>query len=558
MTFLTDSLEVRDSYTFSDLDQRARAIAARLQREESPGARIVLLFKPGIEFLAAFMGCQYAAMVAVPVQPPAGMRFGRRTSARRAQKRVLGALQRFALIAKDADASTLLTTSELADHATDMTEQVPALAVARWIAVDEIDDSLAEAWQQPVWEPDALSLLQYTSGSTSDPKGVAVAQKHLTSNATAINDLGELRPQREICVSWLPATHDMGLIGCMLFQILSGSSQVQLSPMTFLKRPLTWLRAISENQATLTAVPNFALELCVAKTTEDSRRNLDLSSLRIVVVGGEPVRADTVRRFIDAFEPCGLNPEAIFPCYGLAESTLIVTGRRGLRSRCFDREGLRHGKAVAVNEGSAGAVPLVSCGSPVGDAILRIVDPESLETCPEGGVGEIWVASSHVAEGYFGHAESSAATFGARLGQIPGAFFLRTGDTGVIYDQEVFVTGRYKDLMVFSGANHHPQDIEQTVASTHAPLRADRIVAFSVDADDGERLVIGVEMRDVPPEERPSVSSQIRHAVLAQHGLNVHTLVALDAGALTKTPSGKPQRYIARQRFQSGELGEVT
>jgi acyl-CoA synthetase (AMP-forming)/AMP-acid ligase II len=550
--------EIHDRYSFADLDRRARAIAAALQREATCGARVMLLFKPGLDFLAAFMGCQYAAMVAVPIQPPAGisLRSGRRAS--KAQKQVLDRLQRFTVIAEDASAEAVLTTAELAGQVADLGELAPALAAACWITVDEVDDSLAEAWREPEWAADDLSLLQYTSGSTSTPKGVAVAHAHLAANAEAIRRLGDLEPSIDSCVSWLPPTHDMGLVGTLLQQILLGSSLIQLSPITFLKRPLSWLKLISENGATLTAAPNFAFDLCVEKSTEETRRELDLSSLRVVVVGAEPIRAASLERFVRAFGPCGFRADALYPCYGLAESTLIVSGRRVVHSVCFDRQALREGEARVVDDRAAEALRLVSCGRPVGDAEVRIVDPDSLGPCPEGRAGEIWVASSHVAAGYFGKPEISASVFDARLRGEPEVSFLRTGDEGVLHREEVFVTGRYKDVMIFGGANHHPQDIEQTVASAHSALRSDRIVAFSSDSQAGERLVIGVDLRRVPRVEWPAVGSEIRQAVLAQHGLNVHALVALNSGALTKTTSGKPQRYLARQRFERGELGEVT
>lgn len=557
VTFLSGRGEVDGAYSFGALDRRARAIAAALQRRTGPGARVVLLLKPGLDLLAAFMGCQYAGAVAVPVQPPAGFPLRGKAREGRARKRLLGSLHRFAVIAEDAESEAVLTSSELAEHVTDMGELAPALAAAHWIAVDEVDDALAADWRVPQWREDDLSLLQYTSGSTSNPKGVAVAHKHLVSNAMAIRQLSSHDPERDVCVSWLPPTHDMGLIGTLLQQVFLGVPQIQLSPMTFLKRPLIWLKTISDCAATLTAAPNFAFDLCVEKFREDTRPDLDLSHLRVVVVGAEPIREATMRRFVRAFEPYGFSADALCPCYGLAESTLLVSGRRGVRAVSFDGAELRYGEARPIADGAEGGVRLVSCGRPMGDADVRIVDPESLEILPEGHVGEIWVGSSHVAEGYFGRPEISAETFGVRLRGVPGIAFLRTGDAGVIHRGELFVTGRYKDVMIFGGANHHPHDVEETVAGASPLLRDGRVVAFSVESEAEERLIIGVELRGVPESERAAVSSEIRKAVLAEHGLHVHAVVALRAGALTKTTSGKPQRYLARRRYESGELGDV-
>jgi len=557
VAFVSGPDEIGDRYSFSDLDRRARAIAAALQREAAYGDRVLLLLKPSLDFLAAFMGCQYAGMVAVPVHPPAGIsvRSGKRGG--NAQKQLLGRLHRFIVIAENAAAEVVLTTSVLADQIAALDSLAETLAAVSWIAVDEVDDGQADAWREPAWTPDALSLLQYTSGSTSNPKGVAVTHEHVAANGEAIRRLAGLEPSLDVCVSWLPPTHDMGLIGTLVQQVLVGASQFQLSPLTFLKRPLSWLKVISEVGATLTAAPNFSLDLCVDKSTPETRSELDLSSLRVVVVGAEPIAVATLDRFVRAFEPCGFRADALYPCYGLAESTLIVTGRRGVHSVRFDRAELRRGRVQVVDEQAAEAIPFVSCGKPVGDGDVRIVDPESLEPCPEGKIGEIWAASSHVAAGYFGQPDISTEIFDARLPGVPGVSFLRTGDAGVIHDGEVFITGRYKDMMIFGGANHHPQDIEQTVAASHSALRSDRVVAFSADDGTGERLVVGVELRRVPRPEWPAVASEIRKAVLAQHGLNVHTLVALNRGALTKTTSGKPQRYLARGRFEAGELGEV-
>jgi acyl-CoA synthetase (AMP-forming)/AMP-acid ligase II len=558
-TFLSERGETRQRYTYGELDRCARAIAAALQEQAEPGARVALLFRPGLEFLAAFMGCQYAAMVAVPVQPPTGLPLRRRAlETPAARSRLLGNLQKFASIVEDAEVAAVLTTSGLAESAADMAELVPAVGMARWIAVDEIDHSRAGFWRQPVWQADRLSLLQYTSGSTSSPKGVAVTHQHLAGNAAAIRQLARFDPARDVGVSWLPAYHDMGLVGNMLQQVFEGYPQILLSPMAFLKRPLSWLQAISTHRATLSAAPNFAFDLCVAKATTETVAELDLASLRVVVVGAEPIRTTTMDRFARTFEPHGFRAEALHPCYGLAESTLIVTGRKGVRTVYFDNDGLRRGRARTADEGTDRATPLVSCGRPLADAEILIVDPETREPRPDGQIGEIWVSSGHVAAGYFGQPGATRATFEARPVGDSDKSFLRTGDAGVLHEQELFVTGRYKDVMIFGGANHHPHDIEQTVTDAHEAIGSDRAVAFSAEVDGTEKLVVGVELRGVPEEDRAVVASAIRQKILTQHGLSIHALVTLRRGGLPRTSSGKLQRYLARQRFELGELGEAT
>lgn len=529
--------------TYADLDLRARAIAAEIQARVARGARAVLLFPPGLEFLHAFMGCQYAGVVCVPVQPP-----------RRWEQS-----DRLKGILEDSGAELVLTTSGLRERAEASSSPAPGGVAAVWIDVEEIPDSRSRDWREREVDRDDVCLLQYTSGSTSRPKGVVIRHRHLLSNAGAIRELAEFEPETDVGVSWLPPHHDMGLMGNMLQQVLEGYPQVLLSPLAFLKRPLSWLRLVTEYRATISCAPNFGFDLCARKATPEAIGDLDLSSLRLVVVGAEPVRAETLERFTRTFAPCGFDPAVLSPCYGLAEATLIVTGRRGVSAVEFDRQALSEGRATRAAPGVPGK-RLVSCGPPIGGATVRVVDPETRVPQPAGRIGEIWVDAGHVASGYYGHPERTAEAFEAVLAETDGSTgrrYLRTGDAGAIVNGELFVSGRYKEVIVIAGATHFPHDIEGTVAKVHPALRSDRVVAFPVENERGEALVVGVDLRPVGTEERDAVASSIRQAVLSEHGLAIHALVALRPGDLQKTSSGKPQRYLARESFERGELGEV-
>ncbi len=555
--FLSEKGDLLEEHTYGSLDRRARAIAGALQRHGETGERVLLIYPPGLEFLAAFMACQYCGKVAVPLQPPGGLR--PRSHAHRAEspghRRLMERLDKVAKVVEHSGATTVLTAGKPGEAIESIREMIPAIGRLRFLATDRLHDETAEEWIEPVYDPDGLALLQYTSGSTSSPRGVAVGHRHLVANAAAINELARIGSD-DSTVCWLPPYHDMGLIGNLLQQIFEGIPVTLMSPIAFMKRPAVWLRALSDYRGTLAAAPNFAFDLCADKATPELLSELDLSQARVVIVGAEPVRATTLERFTRTFEVCGFSPEALYPSYGLAESTLIVTGRAGVRSVAFDAQQLRNAKAHPAGP-SDQATHLVSCGRPLRGADVRIVDPDNLEDCAEGDIGEIWVSSGHVAGGYYGLPKLSEEVFRA---SIPGSkkHYLRTGDAGVLHDGELFITGRYKDMMIFSGANHHPHDIEQSVTKAHEALQGGSAVAFAVQEDGRDRLVIGVELGRTSREELNSITDAIRRTVFADHGLRVDEVVPLRRRSVPRTSSGKPQRFLARQRFESGEFGGAT
>jgi amino acid adenylation domain-containing protein len=539
-TFLVDGEEQEDRLTYAALDRRARAIAARLA-ELPPGTRILLLYMPGLEYIAAFFGCLYAGMVAVPVYPPRHDR----------------SLLRLQAIAVDAQAAAGLLRMEHLELLRQFYPLAPALERLSWIATDEIDDHAADAWAPPRLSSASLAFFQYTSGSTSLPKGVTLTHRNLLHNLEAIRRcFRQDRTSRAII--WLPPYHDMGLIGGILQPLYTGYPAVLMSPMDFLQQPLRWLQAISRHRGTTSGGPDFAYALCARKIRPEQCEGLDLSCWRVAFNGAEPIRPDTLDRFTRAFGPVGFRREAFYPCYGLAEATLIVSGSevgQAPRVESFDGPALQRGEALPVEAEHAEARPLVSSGRNVLEGRLVVVDPQTFALRRDGEIGEIWVSSESVAGGYWGQPETTGQTFHARLRDSGEGPFLRTGDLGFLRDGELFVTGRAKDLIIIRGLNHYPQDIERTVEQSHPAVRPGSGAAFSVEADGAEQLVVVYEAAVQRAESGlDEVIGAIRRAVTEQHELVAHAVVLIEPGSVPKTSSGKIQRHACRAAFLAGEL----
>jgi acyl transferase domain-containing protein/glutamate-1-semialdehyde aminotransferase/acyl-CoA synthetase (AMP-forming)/AMP-acid ligase II/surfactin synthase thioesterase subunit len=529
-SFLLDGEEEEQRYTYAELDAQARAIAALLQRHCARGDRALLLYPPGMEFVAAFFGCLYAGVIAVPAYPPDPMRLAR-------------TLPRLRSIVSDCQPGAVLTTSALLALTPALLEQTPDLAALRWLATDEPGGS-ADVWREVAPAREELAFLQYTSGSTASPKGVRVSHANLLSNEALIQRAFETH-EGTICLGWLPLYHDMGLIGNVLQPLYTGFPCVLMSPLHFLQRPSRWLRAISRYRATLSGGPNFAYDLCARRITPEEREGLDLSCWELAFNGAEPLRAETLQRFAESFEPYGFRREAIFPCYGLAEATLFATGGprvEGPELRPIEQPGCQD---VRLRVGS---------GQCWDAQRLVIVEPEACTPCPEGQEGEIWLAGPSVAEGYWNRPEETERTFQARLAATGEGPFLRTGDLGLVRDGRLFVTGRRKDLLILRGQNHYPQDIEYTVERSHPALRPGCTVAFSVEAEGQEQLVVVQEVRQRDGLELESLMESIRLAVSREHELSLGAVVLLPQGELPKTSSGKIQRQATRTAFLEGTL----
>lgn len=542
-SFLTDGEEEGPRLTYADLDRQARAIAATLQNVAEAGDRALLLFAPGLEFIPAFFGCLYAGIVPVPAYPPR-------------LDRLLQTWQVLGNIARDCQPKVVLTTRNLS-ALFGGSAATPHLGSLHWLCTDEVDSSRAHSWPESRIDPDALALLQYTSGSTATPKGVMVTHRNLMHNHRAIDAaLGFAGPGLGVC--WLPLYHDMGLIAGVLQAVFHGTPCVMMSPLGLLQKPFRWLQAMSRYRARTSGGPNFAYELCVERITAAQKVGLDLSTWTVADVGGEPVNPRTLERFIVAFGPYGFRAETFVPCYGLAEATLLVTANGvGVvpTVRSISAAALERGEVIAAEPGSAGTRSFVGCGRPWLDTRIAIADPVEMTRCPPGAVGEIWVAGPSVAAGYWGQPDETEFTFRAFLKDSGDGPFLRTGDLGFLQDGELFITGRLKDLIVFRGRNHYPQDIEQTVQAVHPSLRWGGGAAFEVHKDGQPRLVIVQEVerrsRDLDPVR---LLGDVRKAVADHHELHVHDLVLLEPGSLPKTSSGKVQRHRCRLGYEQGTL----
>jgi len=500
-TFLGDGESASEQLTYAEVDRKARSIAADLQRRGAAGERVLLLFPPGLDFVTAFLGCLYAGAVAVPAYPPSP---GRGTG-------------RLRSLLEDARPRLALTVPSLLERVERELEGATEAAALAGL--------LAEDWRPPAAGPESLAFLQYTSGSTSTPKGVRITHGNLLSNEQAIQHaFGQT--EESVVVGWLPLYHDMGLIGNVLQPLWCGATCVLMSPLSFLQRPRRWLEAIGRFRGTTSGGPDFAYSLCARKIPPAEREGLDLSSWRVAFNGAEPVRAATLDAFAEAFACCGFRREAFYPCYGLAEATLFVSGG--------DPEAAPR---VADHQGRQ----LVSCGRAWPGERIAVVNPETGSELPAGEEGEIWVSGPGVAEGY-GNGESFRGV-------------LRTGDLGVLDGRgELFVTGRLKDLIVVRGRNLYPHDVERTAEASHHALRPGGGAAFSVEVEGEERLVVVHEVERRREAEAREAAEAIRAAVLREQEISPHDVVPIRAGTLPKTSSGKVRRGACREAYVDGRL----
>lgn len=545
-TFLAGGEDVQETLDFEALDQRCRAIAVALQRLGAEGQRVLLYFPPGLDFLTAFLGCLYAGAVGVPT---ATSRPGRSSA-------------RLHSVIKDAEVSLVLTTRSASGP---LRQHLGACGFPRdfpCLEVDGLELGQAVEWQAPSIDGNSLAFLQYTSGSTSAPKGVMVTHQNLITNTRVIQTAFEQSPGITI-VSWLPLFHDMGLIGTALDALTLGAHCVFMAPQDFLMKPVRWLQAISTYQAHTSGGPDFGYAFCANKIRPEQKQGLDLSSWKVAFNGAERVRPATVQKFAEAFADVGFDPKSMFPCYGLAEVTLYASGVRCSDEplvTSFDAPALEVGTPRLATESSERCLELVSCGQAICDHDLAVLDPKTRTVLDDGTLGEVWVRGESVAQGYWKRPEESEATFGAWTSDGQGPY-LRTGDLGFIHDDELYLTGRLKDLIISSGRNHHPEDIEKTVDSCHPAVRPGGVAAFAYEQDAEEKVGLLVEVSrdafsaDAPnPVTQEELVARIRAAVTADHQLKVNAVQIIRASTLPKTSSGKVQRHAARQCYLSGTV----
>jgi amino acid adenylation domain-containing protein len=542
-TFLEEGETESGSLTYRQLDDRARRIGAALQARAAEGEPVLLLYPPGIDLIAAFCGCLYGGAIAVPSYPPQGKQ----------------ALARLQVVAADARPELVLTTSDLLGPGKALLSAIPALANAGWLATDDLPGELAERWVPGRTDADSIAFLQYTSGSTAEPKGVMVSQGNLVHNEEMIRTAFGVSPE-SVIVGWLPPYHDMGLVGNLLQPLYSGARCIFMSPAAFVQSPRRWLAAVSRHRGTISGGPNFAYELAARRIGAGERRELDLSCWKVAFCGAEPVQEATLRRFADAFAPSGFAAEAFYPCYGLAEATLFVSGGQRGRPVAVASLAPEALESHRVAEPAAPGAPvrrLVGCGQAWLGQQVRIVDPESRLPCAPDRVGEIWVAGPSVAKGYYRRQDATEETFRARLADGSAGVYLRTGDLGFFKDGELLIAGRLKDLIILRGRNLHPQDLEATAGESHPAIRPGCGAAFSLEIAGEERLVVAFELHRDRETEAEDAAAAIRRAIAEQHEAQVQEVVLLRAGGVPKTLSGKIQRHLCRRRYLAGELPVV-
>ena len=536
--FLQDGENEEVRLTYEELDLQARAIAFQLQQLVTPGSRALLVYSysAGLEFIAAFFGCLYAGVVAVPCHPPKN-----RLTTLEVQTRLVSS-----------EAEVILTESSLFNK---LKKQLPVAHPTKlhWLNTEKIDTQTQ--WTVPKINSDTLAFLQYTSGSTGEPKGVMITHGCLMQNQEMLR-LAFGHTQDLVGVGWLPLFHDMGLIGNVIQPIYTGGCCVMMSPISFVLKPIRWLQAISKYQAVTSGAPNFAYDLLCDRVTEEQAARLNLSSWELAFCGAEPVQTATMERFSRKFARCGFKSTAFYPCYGMAEATLIITGgdkAKSLTIKYLDKAALEQDRVVIRDKDRSRTTALVSAGYPWLDGKIAIADPDSLTECPPDRIGEIWFSSSSVGKGYWKLPEQTKETFEASLN---GDRFLRTGDLGFISDGELYITGRLNDVMVFWGLNHYPQQIERTVEQCHPALKTNCGAALSVEVQGKPRLVV---VQEIERTHRKSlvfdeVVEAIRWQIFQQHFIDVYAIVLLQPGRIPKTSSGKVRRSVCKAMFLESSL----
>ncbi|AJY39563.1 fatty acyl-AMP ligase [Burkholderia humptydooensis] len=552
-TFVTGGDRDERHLTCAALDARAAAVAATLSEIARPGDRVLLLFPPGIDYIVALFGCMYAGVVAVPAYPvePA--------QPERTLRRLTG-------IVADCAPAAILSTTFVRDDMSRVETGSPALGGLHWIAIDTLDDDAERSAPRPV-DPRAPVYLQYTSGSTGAPKGVMISQRNLLHNSALIASRFE-HDASSRGVIWLPPYHDMGLIGGILQPLYVGFPVTLMSHVDFLKHPLRWLRAIGERRATTSGGPNFAYQMLAAMRIADADFDkLDLRSWDVAFVGAEPIRPATLHAFAQRFARCGFDERAFYPCYGLAEHTLFMTG--GLKSQPPVVAATPRGTEPARASDARRAGAAIGCGDAARDSLALIVDPDTRIPCDDGRVGEIWAQGPSVALGYWNNRALSEQTFEAELPGYGGRF-LRTGDYGYRSGSEIFVTGRLKDMMLIRGANHYPHDVEATIEELDAELfRPGGCAVFALDTDAAPQVTVVRELRarylkafgdggHEAGRTPDALFGRLRQAISLHHGIAVHHIVFTSPSAIPKTTSGKVQRHACRELFLNDTLPVIT
>lgn len=542
--FLEDGAVESRRMTYAELDAHVRAVAVRLREVAQPGERALVIYPAGLDFLVGFFGCLYAGLIAIPTPPPEASRLKRTRP-------------RLNSIARDADASLVLTTAPIRA----MLEQAepPIFSeTPRWLTTEEVGTAGADGWSAPRSAARDLAYLQYTSGSTAEPKGVMIAHETLLFYVEQLKQVGKYTPD-SVTVSWLPNFHDYSLIQSLLEPIYSATPSYLMSPFAFVKRPSAWLHAITKYRATHSQAPNFAYDLCARRITPEQSQGLDLSNWRAAGNAAELINPKVLDAFCAKFGPYGFRRTFFCPGYGLAEAVLILSSNpEGVEPivEHFEAEPMEDNRVVEAGQGVASGVEraVVGCGRIFPTTKMIIVDPDTKKQCAADEIGEVWVSDPAVTDGYWNRPEETERIFRARLADTGEGPFLRTGDLGFLKSGEIFIVGRIKDLIIIRGTNHHPQDIEWSVQAAHPAMRPENGAAFSVVVAEEERLVVAQEVELEPGQPLPAdeITQVIRRVVAESHDLQVFAILLLRRGSLPKTASGKLQRQACRRFFTQG------
>jgi acyl-CoA synthetase (AMP-forming)/AMP-acid ligase II/acyl carrier protein len=541
---LEDGLTEKESITYASLVRKAKAIATVLMEKGSKGDRVLLLFPTGIAFITAFFACHFAGMIAVPAYPP------KRNKSN----------ERFRSIVQDSSPAFLISTAgihaELLEYHS--TEGYPE--GMQMLVYEELDESLAGKWSDPGISAGDIALLQYTSGSTGTPNGVMVSHANIIHNSECIKQSFGF-DENSVGVNWLPNFHDMGLIGCLIQAAYLGASNVIIPPLSFLKNPSNWFRAMSRYGATTGGGPNFAFDYSIEKVPDEDIPQFDLGGLRTLYCGAEPIRRETLQEFAAKFKPSGFRPAQFYPCYGMAESVLIVTGGNYLAAPLYtevDARTLEENRVLSVTSGRESRV-LTACGYPWLGMRVAIVDPVTRIPSAAGMLGEVWVSGPSVAQGYWNKPQETEETFSACIAGTHDGPWLRTGDLGFISHGQLFISGRRKDLIIIRGANYFPNDIEHCAEGCHPAIRKNASAAFSIDSGEGEKLVLVMETERafMNTDKHDEVFEAARQAIFSEYGIQPHALSLIRTGSILKTSSGKIQRFAVKRAWQENELKMV-
>lgn len=545
--YLHDGEENAEHITYQQLHEDACSIAALLLKNHRRGERALMLFHPGTHFLRALYGCFYAGIIAVPAYAPRKNR----------------SLDRIKTLVADCSATIVLSESGIHDAFNRSFSDLEELKSMHWITVDNREQASANRSVAPILAlPDEIALLQYTSGSTGQPKGVMVTHANIACNNEFLRQSFSLTTD-SVSVSWLPAFHDMGLIEAVLEPVYTGFPGVLMPPVAFIQKPVRWLRAIQKYKGTHGGAPNFAFDLCVDGIPEAERKGLDLSTMETLYSGSEPVRKETFERFVEAYAPYGIKAQMLNPSYGMAETTLIISGPPALRGPVYlgvSASAFENNLIITGRPNDTDTRYLVGVGKPWLDTEVIIVDPETTIPITDNRIGEIWVAGSIVTAGYWNNEVLTGEVYRAQIfNDNTGKHYLRTGDLGFFFNGELFITGRLKDLIILQGKNYYPQDIEYLTEQAHPAIRSAAVAAFSAEIGNSERLVIVAEvertyLRNFNAEE---ISNAIREAIAGELEQDVYAVLLLRTTSIPKTSSGKIQRKACKQGFLGKTLDIV-